>query len=151
MFSAGASSADDRFKDTSRNVETTGEFVCNLATWELKEQMNLSSATLPPKTDEIALAGLTPISATLVKAPRIAEAPVQLECKYLKTVLIPGWDNGDEYKVIFGEVIGIHIDDAIITETGLIDVAKMMPIGRLGYNDYARVDASSTFTMERPK
>ena len=73
MFSAGASSADDRNKDTARNVETTGEFVCNLATWELREQMNLSSATLPPEADEIALAGLTPVSSTLVKAPRIAE------------------------------------------------------------------------------
>ncbi|MGB0230438.1 MAG: flavin reductase family protein [Pseudohongiellaceae bacterium] len=151
MFSAGASSADDRNKDTARNVETTGEFVCNLATWELREQMNLSSATLPPEADEIALAGLTPVSSTLVKAPRIAEAPVQLECKYLKTTLIPGWDQADGYKVIFGEVIGVHIDDAMITGDGLIDVAKMMPIGRLGYNDYARVDADSSFTMVRPE
>jgi len=152
MFSAGAaSSADDRNKDTARNVETTGEFVCNLATWELREQMNLSSATLPPEADEIALTGLTPVCSTLVEAPRIAEAPVQLECKYLKTTLIPGWDQGDGYKVIFGEVIGVHIDDALITGDGLIDVAKMMPIGRLGYNDYARVDADSSFTMVRPE
>ncbi|MEC8331165.1 MAG: flavin reductase family protein, partial [Pseudomonadota bacterium] len=61
-----------------------------------------------------------------------------------------GWDHGDGYKVIFGEVIGVHIDDAMITEGGLIDVAKMMPIGRLGYNDYARVDADSIFTIARP-
>jgi len=53
--------------------------------------------------------------------------------------------------VIFGEVIGVHIDDAMITGDGLIDVAKMMPIGRLGYNDYARVDADSSFTMVRPE
>ena len=52
--------------------------------------------------------------------------------------------------MIFGEVIGVHIDDAMITEGGLINVAKMMPIGRLGYNDYARVDADSIFTMARP-
>ena len=112
--------------------------------------MNLSSATLPPEADEIALAGLTPVSSTLVKAPRIAEAPVQLECKYLRTTLIPGWDQADGYKVIFGEVIGVHIDDAMINGEGLVDVAKMMPIGRLGYNDYARVDADSSFTMVRP-
>ena len=53
--------------------------------------------------------------------------------------------------MIFGEVIGVHIDDAMITESGLIDVAKVMPIGRLGYNDYARVDADSSFTMVRPE
>ena len=84
----------------------------------------------------------------LVKAPRIAEAPVQFNA-YVKTTL--NIDYGDGYKVIFGEVIGVHIADAMITGDGLIDVAKMMPIGRLGYNDYARVDPDSRFTMIRPE
>jgi len=150
MFSAGAGSADDRHKDSARNVEATGEFVCNLATWALRDQMNQSSASLPPAADEIELTGLTPVPAEMVKAPRIAEAPVHLECKYLKTTLIPGWDEGDEYRVIFGEVVGIHIADNMITDAGLVDVAKMMPIGRLGYNDYTRVDAESSFTLDRP-
>ena len=150
MFSAGASSAEDRQKDTARNVETTGALVCNLVTWELRKKMNLSSAAVSPETDEIALAGLTPINSNLVQAPRIAEAPAQLECKYLKTTTIPGWGHGDDYKVIFGEVIGIHIDETMITKTGLVDVAKIIPIGRLGNSDYARVDANSSFTMGRP-
>lgn len=150
MFSAGAGNTDDRNKDSARNVEATGEFVCNLATWDLRDQMNESSAPVPSAADEIALTGLTPVPGEMVKAPRIAEAPVHLECKYLKTTLIPGWDEGDEYKVIFGEVVGIHIADDMITDAGLVDVAKMMPIGRLGYNDYARVDAESSFTLARP-
>ncbi|NKB33165.1 MAG: flavin reductase family protein [Pseudomonadales bacterium] len=150
MFSSGIGNADDKNKDSARNVEATGEFVCNLATWDTRDQMNQSSATLPPDSDEIALTGLTPIESTLVAAPRIAEAPVHLECKYLKTVEISGWNETDVYKVIFGEVIGIHINEEVIREDGLIDVAKMMPIGRLGYNDYARVDEDSSFTLVRP-
>ena len=52
--------------------------------------------------------------------------------------------------MLFGEVIGIHINDDFITDEGLIDVTKMKPIGRLGYNDYARVDVDSSFTLVRP-
>ena len=150
MFSSGIGVADDKIKDSARNVEASGEFVCNLAIWDTREQMNQSSATLPPETDEIALTRLTPIDCKLVSVPRIAEAPVNLECKYLKTVEMPGWNEGDVYKVLFGEVIGIHINDDFITDEGLIDVTKMMPIGRLGYNDYVRVDADSSFTLVRP-
>ncbi|MFK7864140.1 MAG: flavin reductase family protein [Pseudohongiellaceae bacterium] len=151
MFSGGARSADDNMKDSVRNIEATGEFVCNLATWKTKEKMNQSSASVLPEDDEFELTGLTPIASSLVKAPRIAEAPVHLECRYLKTVDIPGWSEADEYKMIIGEVIGIHIDDGYITEEGLVDIAKMMPIGRLGYDDYTRVDESSLFKLKRPR
>ena len=89
MFSSGVGIADDKTKDSARNVEASGEFVCNLSTWDTREQMNKSSATLPPETDEIALTGLTPIESMLTSVPRIAEAPVNLECKYLKTVEMP--------------------------------------------------------------
>jgi len=150
MFSAGAGSASDRIKDSARNAETTGEFVCNLATWKTREQMNQSSATLPPEHDEIEMTGLTPAPSIVVAAPRIAEAPVNLECRFVKAVEIPGWNSGDVYKVIFGEVVGVHIDDDYITDDGLVDVAGMMPIGRLGYNDYTRVDSDTIFTMVRP-
>lgn len=150
MFSGGARNGDDNMKDSVRNIESSGEFVCNLATWKNRDQMNQSSAAVPPESDEIALTGLTPIASTLVKAPRIAEAPVHLECRYLKTVDIPGWTPADEYKMVIGEVIGIHIDDEFITEEGLVDIAKMMPIGRLGYDDYTRVDSNALFKMKRP-
>ncbi len=150
MFASGIGTTDDKTKDSARNVEATGEFVCNLANWNTREQMNQSSASLPPESDEIELTGLTAIASSLVAAPRIAEAPVHLECKYIKTVEIPGWNESDVYKVLFGEVIGIHINDEFITDEGLIDVARMLPIGRLGYNDYTRVDGESTFTLDRP-
>jgi flavin reductase (DIM6/NTAB) family NADH-FMN oxidoreductase RutF len=105
---------------------------------------------VPPDCDEIALTGLTPIPSKLIAVPRIAQAPVHLECRYLKSVDIPGWSKADDFRVIFGEVVGVHIDDELVTAEGLIDVVKMLAIGRLGYNDYTRVDSGSLFTMERP-
>lgn len=75
---------------------------------------------------------------------------MHLECRYLKSVDIPGWTDADRNRVIFGEVIGIHIADDMITAEGLVDVAKMLVIGRLGNNDYTRVDNASLFTMKRP-
>ncbi len=150
MFSGGVGSAADGLKDSVRNIESMGEFVCNLATWDTREKMNKSSEALPPDCDEISLSGLTAIPSKLVNAPRIKEAPVHLECRYLKSVEIPGWTEADAYRVIFGEVVGIHIDDEFITEEGLVDVMKMLVIGRLGYNDYTRVDGESLFSMGRP-
>ena len=150
MFSAGAGAHSDNTKDSARNAENTGDFVCNMATWDTREQMNQSSATLPRDVDEIALTQLTPIKSKMVKSPRIAEAPVHLECKYLKTVELPGWNKKDVYKVIFGEVVGIHIDDEFITKEGLVDIAKIKPIGRLGYNDYTLTNLDSIFTLDRP-
>ena len=151
MFSSGVGAGSDRMKDSLRNILTTKEFVCNLATWDTREQMNQSSATVPPDTDEIQLSGLTAIPAKLVRAPRIAEAPVHLECRFIKRVDIPSWSDSDQYVMVLGEVIGVHIRDELITSEGLVDVAAMRPIGRLGYNDYSRVDVDSIFTMERPQ
>ena len=150
MFAGGAGSSPNSNKDSIENILATGEFVCNLATWETRAQMVESSASVDTDVDEIALTGLTPIASEIVAAPRIAEAPVHLECKLIKTTDIPGWDSGDEYKVVFGEVVGIHIDDTMITDDGFLDIARMMPIGRLGYDDYTRVDSESMFTMNRP-
>lgn len=151
MFSGGVGSASDGMKDSIRNIEATGEFVCNIATWDAREQMNKSSKNLPPEEDEISLSNLTAVSSSIVAAPRIKEAPVHLECRHLKSVDIPGWTDADAYRVIFGEVVGIHIIDDFITDEGLVDVAKMLVIGRLGYNDYVRVDGDSIFTMDRPE
>lgn len=151
MFSGGVGTAEDGVKDSVRNIEATKEFVCNIANWDTREQMNQSSASVAANVDEFGLTGLTATPSTLVQAPRVAEAPVHLECRYLKSVEIPGATQADNYRVIFGEVIGIHINDDVITAEGLVDVAKIVPLGRLGYNDYTRVDAESSFSMVRPK
>lgn len=152
MFSSsrGKNSPDDDHKDSQRNIEVTGEFVCNLTTWDTRDAMNATSATVAMDVDEMALAGLTPEPSKLVRPPRVAEAPVHLECRHLKTVTLPGTTPHDVYNVIFGQVVGIHIRDEFITADGLIDVGKLRPIARLGYQDYAVVNPDTIFTMERP-
>lgn len=136
-------------KDTLRNAEETGEFVCSLATYDLQDQMNTTSASVAPDVDEMSLAGLTAAPSRLVKPPRVAESPVAFECRYFKTVELTA-QNGpaNQYAVVIGSVVGIHIDDDAIVD-GRVDVTRLRPIARLGYMDYAVVD--SVFSLERPK
>lgn len=150
MFASGAGIADDGRKDSVRNIEATGEFVCNIATWDTREQMNETSATLDRDVDELSAVGLTPSPSQLVTPPRVAEVPVHLECKHIKSIEIPHWGENDRYILVLGEVIGIHIQNNLITDEGLIDVARLQPVGRLGYNDYTKVSDNSCFTMIRP-
>jgi flavin reductase (DIM6/NTAB) family NADH-FMN oxidoreductase RutF len=135
-------------KDSVANVEATGEFVCNIATWELREQMNLTSAEGPPDLDEFEHAGLTKAPSDLVAPPRVGEAPIHLECRYLQSVPLKAWEGYGHNTIIVGEVVGIHIDERVLTD-GLIDYAKLRPIARLGYRgDYVVVD--EVFEMIRP-
>jgi flavin reductase (DIM6/NTAB) family NADH-FMN oxidoreductase RutF len=130
-----------------KNVQETGEFVCNLATWETREAMNKTSAMVARSVDEFELSGLTPVPSKLVAPPRVKESPVHLECRYLQTVELPSDNPELANLVVFGRVVGIHIDDSIISD-GMIDMNVFKPIARLGYFDYAVVD--NIFSMQRP-
>jgi flavin reductase (DIM6/NTAB) family NADH-FMN oxidoreductase RutF len=134
-------------KDTLTNCRETGEFVANMATWDLREAMNLTSASLPAEIDEMALAGLTPAPSNLVKPPRVAESPINLECRVLQFVDLPSNDPESANTAVFGEVVGIHIADSVLTE-GRVDTAKIKPVARLGYMEYAVVE--EVFAMPRP-
>ena len=147
MFASEGTHTDGDFKDSATNVRETGEFVCNLTTWELREPMNATSAHVPRSVDEFELAGLTPSPSRLVTPPRVAESPVHLECTHLQTVELPSNDPERPTLVVFGRVVGIHIDDSIIRD-GVIDMDVFKPIARLGYMDYTMVD--NVFTMRRP-
>jgi len=147
MFSATGPHQHGGFKDTVRNIEASGEFVVNLATWSLREAMNQSAIAAPSGINEFELAGVTPEPAQLVQVPRVKESPAHLECRYVKTVQLPSADQATPNTVIFGQVIGIHIRDDIIHD-GMIDYALMQPIGRLGYRDYCRI--TDVFAMDRP-
>ncbi|MEC9367673.1 MAG: flavin reductase family protein [Pseudomonadota bacterium] len=142
MFASGGR------KDSQRNAEETGEFVCSLATWDLREQMNRTSAPVPPDVDEMKLAGLTPAPSRLVRPPRVGESPVALECTYFRTIDLPGRNGSAAYSMVIGEVVGIHIDDAAIIN-GKVDTASLKPIARLGYRDYAVVERA--FSITRPR
>jgi len=147
FFAANGTHSEGGAKDSLANVEATGEFVCNVATWETREAMNKSSAAAPRDVDEFALAGLTPVSSRLVKPPRVKESPVHLECRYLQTVTLPTTNPAQPNNMVLGQVVAIHIDDAILKD-GMIDMEKFRPIARLGYMDYTVVN--EVFTMQRP-
>lgn len=143
MFSSGGR------KDSQRNAEETGEFVCSLATYDLRDAMNRTSQHVGPDVDEMALAGLSPAPSTLVAPPRVAESPVAFECKYWRTVDLPGPDGGPgTHAIVLGQVVGVHIDDTVIAD-GKVDVTRLKPIARLGYGDYAVID--EVFELPRPQ
>jgi flavin reductase (DIM6/NTAB) family NADH-FMN oxidoreductase RutF len=134
-------------KDSVTNIQATGEFVVNLATWELREAVNASSANVAYGVDEFALAKLTKAPSRLVKAPRVAESPVALECRLFQIVDLPDDTGKVGDRLVIGRVIGIHIDDRYIHD-GRVDTAALRPIARLGYSEYATV--AEVWRMRRP-
>ena len=140
--------ASEGKKDSVSFIEATGEFVCNLATWNLRDAMNLTSAPLPRGVNEMIRAGLEPAPSRLVRPPRVKAAPCALECKLIKIVSI-GEVAGKpvDCHVVFGRVVGVHIDDRFVVD-GRLDTAAMKPIARCGYDEYAVVE--TLFAMQRP-
>ncbi len=138
-------------KDSLTFVEETGEFVCNLATWELRNQMNSTSGPFPRGVNEMMETGLEPARSNLVMPPRVQASPCALECKWLQTVALKNVDKMpiDRY-VVFGQVVGIHIDERFIKD-GLLDTAAMRPIARAGYQEYFVSTPETKFAMRRPK
>jgi len=135
-------------KDSQRNAEETGEFVCNIATYDLREVVNASSTEWGPAVSEPERVGLEMTPCRAVKPPRVARSPVALECKYFKTVeLVSSDGTRNASSVIIGEVVGVHIDDALIVN-GLVDVTRMQPLARLGYMDFCAVN--ELFAIQRP-
>jgi flavin reductase (DIM6/NTAB) family NADH-FMN oxidoreductase RutF len=141
--------ASEGHKDSIANIAETREFVCSLATWEVREQMNATSATVSREVDEFMLAGLTAAPSMLVKPPRVAESPCALECTLVKIVNLGDDDPTlSDRQIVIGKVVGIHIDEQFIRD-GILDTAAMKPIARCGYRNYAVV--LDQFEMIRPK
>lgn len=136
-------------KDSARNVEETGVFTANLVSRGLVEKMNQSSISVPYGTNEFALAGLTAEPGRLVDAPYVGEAFAVLECRVTEIMRPKGLDGEPtENVMVFGQVVGIHIDEAIIRD-GRLDMALARPVARMGYMDYS--EGSDVFELVRPK
>lgn len=138
-------------KDSITNILETGEFTCSVVTQALHGQMNMTSAKVHADVDEFELAGLAAAPSVFVKPPRVAESPAALECRLWKAVSLPPPDGHAEshYTVLFGRVVGVYIDDAVIRD-GRVDTAAIAPVARLGYMDYTVVTAASMFSANRP-
>jgi flavin reductase (DIM6/NTAB) family NADH-FMN oxidoreductase RutF len=139
MFSANQDTRGQR-KDSVRNAEETGEFVWNMATYALREAVNITAEELPPEVDEFERAGLVKLPSRRVRPARVAGSPIHFECVYLNTLRFPGTPPMGTVDVVFGRVVAIHIDDEAIDDKGMVDVLKIQPLARMGYFDYTFVD-----------
>jgi flavin reductase (DIM6/NTAB) family NADH-FMN oxidoreductase RutF len=133
------------YKNSIANIEATGEFAVNMVTQDLAEAMNATSAHIDG--DEFELAGLEKADCELIKPPRVARSPVCLECRYFQTVKLPDDFGGSRDSLVIGRVIGVHIDDRFI-EQGRVNTAALKPVARLGYAEYATIEA--VWRMRRP-
>ncbi len=136
-------------KDSVAFIEETREFVCSLATFDLRKEMNATAAPMARGVNEMERAGLAPAPCRIVKPPRVAASPCALECKLINIMAMQTHDGQPvDCHVVFGQVVGVHIDDRYVVD-GLLDTAAMKPIARCGYDQYAVVD--SVFSMVRPE
>ena len=147
MFAANPYS-DGRRKHTVINAEETGWFVWNMATYDLREAVNISSMEWPEGVDEFEKAGVTKAACIDAPGPRVAESPAHFECKYLSTHRLKGNSNHGWVDVVYGEVIRIHVRDDVIKPDGKIDIPAIRPLARLGYYEYTSV--TETFEMRIP-
>lgn len=136
-------------KDSLLNIEETGEFVCSMATYDLRNNMNMTSASVPRGVDEFPLGELTAAASTLVKPPRVKESPAAFECVYWKTIDLPNPAGDPTYHLVIGRVVGVYIDERFI-KNGLVDTGAMRPIARMGYMEYSVVTPESIFSINRP-
>jgi len=133
-------------KDTLINIEANGEFVINASTEKHAELINVSSKMLLPDESEVELTGLTTLKSDKVRPPRLAEVPFALECRVLQ--IIPVGSGAISANLVVGEIVMMHIDDAVLDPKGQPDPKKIKAIARLGGEFWCRTQ--DLFQLERP-
>ena len=144
VFSSSRHAGDKR-KDTLANIEETGEFVVNIVVDDIAEAMNRTAAEYPSEVSEFEIAGLTPVPSQMVSAPRVAESPVNMECRLLQVVPLGQGDH--QHGLVIGQIVLMHIRDDII-EGHRINHQLLKPTGRLAGSMYCHT--SDVFEMVRP-
>ena len=132
-------------KDTLANIEQTGEFVVNVVVDDIAEAMNKTAAEFPTGVSEFEIAGLTPAPSDLIKAPRVAESPVNMECRLIQVV--PIGKGAHEHGLVIGEVVLMHLRDDIL-DGHRVNHHILKPTGRLAGSMYCHT--ADVFEMPRP-
>lgn len=148
IFSPARSGRTNTTKDTYNNVKQRPECVVNIVNYDIVQQMSLASSPFKPGVSEFEKSGLTPIESSVVKAKRVAESPVQFECKVNEVVEL-GTEGGAGNLVIC-EVVAYHIREDLLDENGKIDQKKIDLVSRMGGNWYCRADENSMFEITKP-
>lgn len=134
-------------KDTLNNVLATKQFVVNMATEELAEAVNASSASLPPDVDEFEYAGVTKAPSLLVKAPRVKESPIHFECELVHHYNIEDHKHGGA-TIVVGRIVMFHVDESVLLDDFKINQEAYRPIARLAGSNYAKL--GEIFSIKRP-
>jgi len=145
MFSTVRSG--DINKDTLNNVLATKQFVVNMATEDLVDAMNATSVNLPPEGNEFDYAGLTPIASDFIKAPRVKESPVSMECELVHHYSLEDYKDGGA-TIMIGRVVLFHVDESILLPDYKINQEIYRPIARLAGNNYSKL--GEIFSIKRP-
>jgi len=148
IFSPARSGRNNTTKDTYNNVKIHPEVVINVVNYDMVHQMSLASSPYAPGVSEFEKAGFTALKSDLVQPMRVAESPVQFECKVIEVKELG--TEGGAGNLIICEVVKIHINKAVLDENGMIDQHKIDLVSRMGGNWYCRADVNSMFEIQKP-
>jgi flavin reductase (DIM6/NTAB) family NADH-FMN oxidoreductase RutF len=148
IFSPARSGRTNTTKDTYNNVKVVPEVVINVVNYDMVQQMSLASSPFDATVDEFVKSGLTGIASETIRPKRVAEAPVQFECKVIQVKELG--DQGGAGNLVIAEVQRIHIREDLLDENGLIDQKKIDLVSRMGGNWYCRADENSMFEITKP-
>ena len=148
IFSPARSGRTNTTKDTYNNVKVVPEVVINVVNYDIVHQMSLASSPYAPGVNEFEKAGFTVLKSDNVKPFRVAESPVQFECK-VNEVIELGTEGGAG-NLIICEVLKIHIHDEVLDSNGMIDQQKIDLVARMGGDWYSRANAESMFEITKP-
>ena len=146
LFCPGVRRQNGQPKDSLVNIRETGEFVVNIVSKSLAEQMNITSTELDPQVNEFELAGVMPAESVMVNVPRVAETPIALECKLNQIVTLSDQPGGGF--IVVGRVVYVHVADEVYIPDYKIDTLKVQPVGRLAGFNYSHTN--DIFEMVRP-
>ncbi len=148
IFSPARSGRTNTTKDTYENIKNVPEVVINIVNYDLVHQMSLASSPYASGINEFTKSGLHEVSSVMVRPPRVAESPVQFECK-VNQVIELGTEGGAG-NLIICEVVQFHIDEKILDSSQMIDQKKIDLVARMGGNWYCRANENSMFEIEKP-
>lgn len=138
--------ADGTMKDTIVNLRAVPQCVVNVVQFSIKDAMNEASYAFPPEVNEFEAAGFTPLPSRFVHPARVAESPVQMECKLMQ--IVPVGDGPLSANICICEILCFHIANELLLVDGTVDVGKIDLIGRLGGDDYSTV--RDRFALPKP-
>jgi flavin reductase (DIM6/NTAB) family NADH-FMN oxidoreductase RutF len=148
IFSPARSGRTNMTKDTYNNVKVVPEVVVNVVNYDIVHQMSLASSPFAPEVSEFEKAGFTALDSETIQPKRVAESPVQFECKVIEVKELG--TEGGAGNLVFCEVLRIHIDEAVLNEDQMIDQHKIDLVSRMGGNWYCRADEKSMFEIMKP-